>query len=49
MKSYLLGQGFFSFVDGSNFCPSPHVLAADGTSLQVISSFFIGNNKTNSF
>jgi hypothetical protein len=33
MKPYLLGQGVFSFVDGSNFCPSPHVLAADGTSL----------------
>jgi len=32
---YLLGQGVFGFVDGSNTCPSPHVLAADGTSLQV--------------
>ena len=35
MMSYLLGQGVFSFVDDSNACPSPHVLAADGTSLQV--------------
>jgi len=33
MMSYLLGQGVFDFVDGSNTCPSPHVLAADGTSL----------------
>jgi len=35
MMSYLLGQRVFGFVDGSNTCPSPHVLAADGTSLQV--------------
>jgi len=35
MLSYLLGQGVFGFVDGSNTCPSPHVLAGDGTSLQV--------------
>ena len=35
MMSYLLGQQVFGFVDGSNTCPSPHVLAADGTSLQV--------------
>jgi len=40
MKSYLLGQGVFSFVDGSNSCPSPHVLAADDTSLQV-NEFFV--------
>jgi hypothetical protein len=33
MKPYLLGQGFFDFVDGSNFCPSLYVLVADGTSL----------------
>jgi hypothetical protein len=35
MLPYLLGQEVFGFVDGSNTCPSPHVLAADGTSLQV--------------
>jgi hypothetical protein len=35
MMPYLLGQGVFDFVDGSNTCPSPHVLVADGTSLQV--------------
>jgi hypothetical protein len=35
MLPYLLGQGVFSFVDGSNICPSPHVLVGDGTSLQV--------------
>ena len=40
MKSYLLGQGVFSFVDGSNSCPSPHVLVADDTSLQV-NEFFL--------
>jgi hypothetical protein len=34
MLPYLLGQGVFGFVDGSNTCPSPHVLAGDGTSLQ---------------
>jgi len=35
MLPYLLGQGVFGFVDGSNTCPSPHVLAGDGISLQV--------------
>jgi hypothetical protein len=35
MLPYLLGQGVFGFVDGSNTCPSPHVLVGDGTSLQV--------------
>jgi len=40
MKSYLLGQGVFGFVDGSNSCPSPHVLATNGTSLQV-NQFFL--------
>jgi hypothetical protein len=40
MNSYLLGQGVFDFVDGSNSCPSPHVLNADGTSLQV-NQFFL--------
>jgi hypothetical protein len=35
MLSYLLGQGVFGFVDGSNTCPSSHVLAGDGISLQV--------------
>jgi len=35
MLPYLLGQEVFGFVDGSNTCPSPHVLAEDGTSLQV--------------
>ena len=39
MKPYLLGQGVFGFVDGSNSCPSPHILAADGVSLQVSQSF----------
>jgi hypothetical protein len=33
MLPYLLGKGVFGFVDGSNSCPSPHVLAGDGTSL----------------
>jgi hypothetical protein len=32
MKPYLLGQGVFSFVDGSISCPSPHILAVDGVS-----------------
>jgi hypothetical protein len=32
MLPYLLGQEVFGFVDGSNTCPSPHVLAEDGTS-----------------
>jgi len=35
MLSYLLGQGVFGFVDGSNTCPSTHVLAYDDISLQV--------------
>jgi len=35
MLSYLLGQGVFGFVDGSNTCPSSHILAGDGISLQV--------------
>jgi hypothetical protein len=39
MKPYLLGQGVFGFVDGSNSCPSPHILAADGVSLQVSQLF----------
>jgi len=39
MKSYLLGQGVFGFVDGLNSCPSSHVLVIDGTSLQVNQSF----------
>jgi len=39
MLSYLLGQGVFGFVDGSNTCPSPHVLAGDDISLQVNSLF----------
>jgi hypothetical protein len=39
MKSYLPGQGVFGFVNGSNSCPSPHVLAADGVSLQVSQLF----------
>jgi hypothetical protein len=38
MKLYLLGQGVFGFVDGSNSCPS-YVLVADDTSLQVNHSF----------
>jgi hypothetical protein len=33
MKPYLLGQGVFEFVKGSNSCPSSHVLVVDGTSL----------------
>ena len=33
MKPYLLGQGVFGFVDGSNSCPSPHIPAADGATL----------------
>jgi hypothetical protein len=40
MKPYLLGQGVFGFVDGSNSCPSPHVFVVDGTSLQV-NKFFL--------
>jgi hypothetical protein len=39
MKPYLLGQEVFSFVDGSNSCPSPHIPAADGVSLQVSQHF----------
>jgi hypothetical protein len=39
MKPYLLGQGVFSLVDGSISCPSPHILAADGVSLQVSQHF----------
>jgi len=39
MKPYLLGQGVFGFVDGSNSCPSPHILVADGVSLQVSQHF----------
>jgi hypothetical protein len=39
MKSYLLGQGVFGYVNGSNSCPSPHILAADGVSLQVSQLF----------
>jgi hypothetical protein len=35
MLPYLLGQGVFGFGDGSNTCPSTHVLAHDGISLQV--------------
>ena len=35
MLPYLLGQGVFGFVDGSNTCPSTHVLAHDGISLKV--------------
>jgi hypothetical protein len=35
MLPYLLGQGVFGFVDGSNTSPSTHVLAHDGISLQV--------------
>ena len=34
MMLYLLDQEVFGFVDGSNTCPSPYVLAADGTSLR---------------
>jgi len=33
MKSYLLGQGVFNFVNGSNSYPSLYVLVANGTSL----------------
>jgi hypothetical protein len=40
MKLYLLAQGIFGFVNGSNSCPSPYVLAADGTSLYV-NQFFL--------
>ena len=40
MRPYLLGQGVFSFVEGSNSCPSPHVLVANDTSLQV-NQFFL--------
>jgi hypothetical protein len=39
MKLYLLGQGVLDFVDGSNSCPSPHILVADGVSLQVSQHF----------
>jgi hypothetical protein len=40
MKLYLLAQGIFGFVNGSNSCPSPYVLAANGTSLHV-NQFFL--------
>jgi hypothetical protein len=33
MLPYLLGQGVFGSVDGSNTCPSSHILAGDGISL----------------
>jgi hypothetical protein len=39
MKPYLLRQGVFGFVDGSNSYPSPHILAANGVSLQVSQHF----------
>jgi len=39
MKLYLLGQGVFNFVNGSISCPSLHILAADGVSLQVSQHF----------
>jgi hypothetical protein len=39
MKPYLSGQGVFGFVNGSNSCPSPHILVADGVSLQVSQHF----------
>jgi len=39
MKPYLLDQEVFSFIDGSNSCPSPHVLVTDGVSLQVSQLF----------
>jgi hypothetical protein len=39
MKPYFLGQGVFGFVDGSNSCPFPHILAVDGVSLQVSQHF----------
>ena len=39
MKPYLLGQGAFGFVDGSNSCPPLHVFSVNGTSLQVNYSF----------
>jgi hypothetical protein len=35
MLPYLLSQGVFGFVNGSNTCPSPHVLARYDTSLHV--------------
>ena len=35
MLPYLLGQGVFDFVNGSNTYPSLHVLTENGTSLQV--------------
>jgi hypothetical protein len=40
MLPYLLGKGVFGFVDCSNTCPSLHVLAGDGTFLQV-NPFFL--------
>jgi len=39
IKSYLLSQRVFGFVDGLNSCPSPHVLTVDGASLKVNHSF----------
>ena len=39
MKLYLLRQGVFNFVDGSNSCPSPYIPAADGVSFQVSQHF----------
>ena len=39
MKSYLLGQGVFHFVDDSLSCSSPNVVATDGISFQVNHSF----------
>jgi len=38
IKLYLLGR-VFGFIGGSNSCPSQHILAADGVSLQVSQHF----------
>jgi hypothetical protein len=52
MKPYLIGQGVFSFVDGSTVCPSPHsdvsaTETANGSGFP--DPFWHGNNKINSF
>jgi hypothetical protein len=48
MKSYLIGQGIFYFVDGSLSCPPSHVVVADGFS-RLNFFFFVTNNRMNLF
>jgi hypothetical protein len=39
IKSYLIGRGVFSFVDGSHSCPSPHDLSSDPSANSASFSF----------